>query len=497
LGDGAASGAVVSRSSLPFRISTPVGLAAGAILVLGLVLRILGARGELWFDELWSLLLIDEMKARHDLLWGLALDNNHYLNTLYLYLVGADAPTLLQRGLSILLGTITVAVAGLAVRSATAAGPLAAMALFAVSYPMVNYGSEARGYAGLILMTLLALLLVERAAAGSNSARRRLGLVNVLGTMFQPIMLGGLAAEMAWAGWMHLPAGRPTRRGVLATIRATALTFSWTVRLLIPFAAIIAFAVLHADGYRIAGTLPFTAQGFVEGYGGLLHLLLGLPEETPAWLALTIAMAATAAASALVFKADRTRLALYLIFVVGLPLLMFVARLPNMQFPRYYLASGIVFMLALCDLFAWAWQRGAAWRATALVLLLAILVGNAFADARLLKDGRDQSAAVMQMIGQSASGAGPVLVTSDQDLRNRPVVEYLARRLNLPLTYVPTAEICAKQPVWMLSSSVDAEMPDALDTSVVGCKKMFIKQAAFPHWGLSGLPWIVYRAENQ
>jgi hypothetical protein len=122
-----------------------------------------------------------------------------------------------------------------------------------------------------------------------------------------------------------------------------------------------------------------------------------------------------------------------------------------------------------------------------------------------LKDGRDQSAAVMQMIGQSASGPGggvpsqrqPVLVTSDQDLRNRPVVEYLARRLNLPLTYVPTAEICAKQPVWMLSSSADAEMPEALDTSVVGCKKVFIKQAAFPHWGLSGLPWIVYRAENQ
>ncbi len=494
MGEGAASEAVVSRPALPFRVSWAVGLAAGAILVLALVLRILGARGELWLDELWSFRLIDEVKARHDLLWGLAVDNNHYLNTLYLYLVGADAPVLVQRGLSILLGTITVAAAGLAVRSATAVGPLAAMALFAVSYPMVNYGSEARGYAGLILMTLLAFLLVERAAAGSTSARRRLGLVNLLGVAFQPIMLGGIVGEIAWAAWMRLPAGKLTPRGVLGTIGPTARTFSWTVRLLIPFVAIIAFAVLHAEGYRIAGTIPFTVQGFVEGYGGLLLLLLGLPEAVPAWLALILAAAAMGAAGALLFKTDRTRLALYLIFLVGLPLAMFVVRLPNIHFPRYYLASGIVFILLLSEIFAWAWQRGGVLRAVASALLLAILAGNGAEDARLIQDGRDQTAAVMQMVNQSASGSGPVLITSDQDQRHKPIVEFFSRRLNMQLTYVPTAEICAKQPEWLISSSINDEMPEAFDTSVVGCKKVYIKQASFPHWGLSGLPWVVYRA---
>jgi hypothetical protein len=161
LSEGTASAG--SRFALPFRISASTGAAAAAILLLALILRILGARGELWLDELWSLKLIDEVKARHDLFWGLAVDNNHYLNTLYLYLVGADAPVLVQRGLSIALGTATVAVAGLAMRRSGAAGMLGAMVLFAVSYPMVNYGSEARGYAGLILMTLLALMLTESA----------------------------------------------------------------------------------------------------------------------------------------------------------------------------------------------------------------------------------------------------------------------------------------------------------------------------------------------
>jgi ribose 5-phosphate isomerase A len=34
------------------------------------------------------------VKSRHDILWGLAVDNNHYINTLYLWIVGAGAPVL-------------------------------------------------------------------------------------------------------------------------------------------------------------------------------------------------------------------------------------------------------------------------------------------------------------------------------------------------------------------------------------------------------------------
>jgi hypothetical protein len=479
-----------SRFTLPFRISTPAARAAGAILLLALILRILGARGELWLDELWSLKLIDEVKARHDFLWGLAVDNNHYLNTLYLWIVGADAPVLVQRALSILLGLATVAGAGLALRRSSAAGMLCAMGLFAVSYPMVNYGSEARGYAGLILMTLLAILLTESATAGSKRDRRKLGVVNVLGVLFQPIMLGAIAGLMAWSAWMSRPAGRLNLRALRGTIATTATTFSWTVRLLIPAAAIIAFGVLHAEGYRIAGSVPFTVAGFVSGYGGMLNLLLGLPDGVPDWAGLLIGAVVCAAGWHLARRNAPDRAALALIFLAGLPLAMFLARLPNIHYPRYYLASAVVFLLVLGDLFAAAWHRGGTARLLGLAFLAAVAVGNLADVSRLLRDGRDQSAAVMQMIG----GAGPVLVTSDQNVRNRPIVEFFAKRFDLPITYVPTAEICAKQPQWLLSSSLDAKMPEAFDTSVVGCKKTFKKQASFPQWGLSGLPWTVYRA---
>jgi hypothetical protein len=473
-----------------FLISARSATAASLILMLALVLRILGARGELWLDELWSFRLIDEMQKRHDIFFGMVADNNHYLNTLYLYLVGADAPILLQRALSIVIGTITVAVAALAVRP-TKAGPLCAMLLFATSYPMVNYGSEARGYAGLILMMLLAILLTERAAAGSKTHRFRLGLVNVIGVMFQPIMMGAVGASMGWTAWLNRPTGTVNARTLLGTALVTLRTFSWTVRLLIPFAALIAFSVLHAGGYRIAGPIPFSMELYLAGYGGIFHSLLGLPDlfqtwPKPNWVGLIIAAFVTAAACKA--SGDRNRIAFYLIFVIGLPLTMAVVHMPNVVYPRYYLASGIVFLLMLADLFAWGWARGGVWRSVAVVLLAAIIVGNSNGIVHLICDGRDQSAAMMRMIG----GSGPVTVTSNQDLRNRPVVEFMAKHLDLPVTYVLSDDICTAQPEWLLSSWFQEE-PETLDTGPLGCNTVFKKQASFPQWGLSGLPWTVYR----
>lgn len=473
-----------------------LGIAATAMLVAALALRILAARGTLWLDELWSLMLIDEAKARHDLFWILSADNNHSLNTLYLYLVGADAPVLLQRALSIALGSVTVLIAALAMLRAGFAGTLGAMALFTVSYPLVNYGSEARGYAGLILATLAALLLTERVAMALPSDPGRkltvwLGVVCTAGALFQPIMLSAILGLMAWTAWINRPAGAITWRDARTSLAITLRRFSWTARFLIPFAAIFAFGAIQSGGYRIQGAVPFTGAGFVAGYGGLLHLMLGLPDAIPDWVALVIGAAALGLVFLVTQPRDDRRLSLYCIFLLGIPLAMLAARLPNINFPRYYLASGIVFLLLLADLFAWTWLRGGAARALGLLLLIGILVGNAAADARLLRDGRDQSAAVIRMIGE----AGPVLVSSDQDVRNRPLVAFFAARMKLPITYVPSAEIC-KQPVaWLLSSSRESEMPDVIDTSGIGCKKVFSKQAAFPQWGLSGLPWVVYRVQ--
>jgi len=311
--------------------------------------------------------------------------------------------------------------------------------------------------------------------------------------LFQPVMLSGIVGMMGWTAWIKRPDDIADWRGLRATLAAIGDRFSWTVRLLLPFAAVIAFSVLHADGYRIAGSVPFTAAGFVAGYGGLLRLLLGLPEAAPDWTALLVAAVTVTLACTVARDGARSgehRRSLYLIFMVGLPAAMFVARLPNIYFPRYYLASGTVFLLLLADLFAWSWRRGGAIRILAVLLFLGIAAGNMAENARLLRDGRDQSAAMMRLV----ASAGPTLVTSDQDVRDRPVVEFFARRLGLPVTYVKSSEICSRNPQWLVSSWSPAELDDTMETGDAGCRRVFRRVAAFPQRGLSGLPWSVYRA---
>src|SRR5258707_6309966 len=59
-----------------------------------------------------------------------------------------------------------------------------AMLLFGLAYPMVHYGSEARGYAGLVLFLLFAVVFLEHALDGSDwPLRHSLGAAIGLGLL--------------------------------------------------------------------------------------------------------------------------------------------------------------------------------------------------------------------------------------------------------------------------------------------------------------------------
>ena len=119
------------------------GTVAAVVLVLAVVLRLAAARNDLWLDEIWSLDLAARVHRPIEVFTGLHHDNNHYLNTLWLWAVGPDRDALVYRLIALITGTATVAMAG-RIGRAGAAAALSAMLLFAVSYVMVVYSSEAR-----------------------------------------------------------------------------------------------------------------------------------------------------------------------------------------------------------------------------------------------------------------------------------------------------------------------------------------------------------------
>jgi len=47
------------------------------ITLVGFLLRVLAARGELWLDEIWSLTLLEEISSWHEVFWKIPNVNNH------------------------------------------------------------------------------------------------------------------------------------------------------------------------------------------------------------------------------------------------------------------------------------------------------------------------------------------------------------------------------------------------------------------------------------
>ena len=171
-----------------------IAMAVAGLTFLGLLLRLACAHGDLWLDEIWSLRNLQHVKNAGDILWRLPNDNNHLLNSLWLWLIGPDAPPVLARLELIIVGTLTIPVAAKFCGRSGPAAALTAAALAAGGAIFVQYGSEARGYAGLLLMIFVAAEALEN-ILDKPTPRTRLSFAGAvaLGALFHLTMLAAAA----------------------------------------------------------------------------------------------------------------------------------------------------------------------------------------------------------------------------------------------------------------------------------------------------------------
>ncbi len=142
-------------------------------------------------------------------------DNNHHLNSLYLYFVRESASWILYRLHVIAAGTATVILAGIITKRAGDRAAVAAMLLSAASFPLVLYSSEARGYALAVFCAFLAIPLADRYfAVGRAVWALAFGVVSVLGFLSHLTFLHAYAGFVAWTAYRV--GLRPLRRAVPA-----------------------------------------------------------------------------------------------------------------------------------------------------------------------------------------------------------------------------------------------------------------------------------------
>ncbi|TPJ72571.1 hypothetical protein [Mesorhizobium sp. B2-7-1] len=450
-------------------------LAISTVVLVGLGLRLLGARGDLWQDEVWSITLLSPLTSIDQIFWRINHDNNHFLNSIYQYVVGPDAAPLVQRGLSIALGACTVVAVAAISRGRWAM--IASGLLFAVSYPMVHYGSEARGYAGLVLFTLVAVAFLERwfdrrgPYGVAFAAAILLGFLSHL-TMIETVMV--LAVWTAWLSWRR-------SRSLIVVNREVVQAFLPAFLAVLPLAAAILVGA-RLFSFRIGGFSSFSLERFAAGYGSMIRYLFGLPDWIGDWTCIAIVCALILAYAGV--SRDR-RASLYAIGIVALPALMGAAHMPNVEFPRYFLVSGTLLLLWAGETIGRGLDAGGTRRLCAAGMLMLVAGGNAALLARFYEHGRGSYSS---MVDEMTKG-GAATYATNADFRTGMMVDYFAARMGRQASLVTQDRICAGRAEWLILEGDLQKQPERVDFD---CALAYERAGTSALWGLSGLDWTLY-----
>jgi hypothetical protein len=454
---------------------TIVWLAGAAIVAAATIVRIAGARGELWLDEIWSFRLAGFQDTPLAVFTAIHHDNNHHLNTLYLYFVPETASWISYRLHVILGGVATVLLAGVIARRSGHRTALIAMLLCAASYLLVLYSSEARGYALAVCFGFLAIPLADRYfSTGGVVWALAFGAAATLGFLSHLTFLQAYAGFFVWTSWRALR----TRQGRAAV--------TLVVLHALPCAALAALYWIDLRHVVIGGGPNLMPS---EILARTLSLALGGPQAGP-WRSLVVAAALVLGAAG-VHAVRRSGSDLWVLLLVNTfvaPPLTLAFTGPSLLYERYFLVA-IAF-----GLLAASWSLDAiarrSWLAAA-AILAAYVFANGTHVARLVRDGRGSYIPALTRISDLAVQR-PVTIGSDHDFRQGRLVEFYQRFVSrgADIEYHEPFEWAAAGPEWYLVHGEDSGFEPVADLTVEG--RRYRLSATYRHQGLSGWNLAVY-----
>lgn len=460
------------------------GAALSAAVACAAIVRLGAARGSLWLDEIWSLEIARQLPSWTGIFTVARHDNNHFLNTLVLRLAGGDASPVACRVHSVLAGVAFVLLAATFAGRWGARAALLAASVTAGSYFPVNYASEARGYAMAGAFALACFLLLERwLERGRLLAALGFSLCAILGLLSH---LTFLHAYVALVVWSVVRAARPWR-GAREALGALLLPH------LLPGLALAMLYGVSLRGMTVGGG----GEPGVTSVGAVVQaasLLVGGPLTGPGrYFGASIAAVLLAAAAGAAWSRRSEAMGFLLLASLVVPSLLAPFLGPGFLYPRYFFVAGSLAMVAIAIALDSTVGRGGGLRWIAVMVLAAMAAGNAWHLLALLRVGRgDPDAAVRFVAKESVSARATV--TGDHPIRVGFVFDHLARKIGQAdrLIYFDAEKAPAGGTDWFILHSPDpGKVPDVEGRDAAGHRYTLAR--SFPHSGISGQTWFVYR----
>ncbi|HEX8942483.1 MAG TPA: hypothetical protein VF785_05040 [Gemmatimonadaceae bacterium] len=456
------------------------GTAIVVVAAFALVVRILAGMNELWLDEIWSYVLAHRLTSAVGVFTAIHHDNNHYLNTLYLYVIGATPVWLVYRIPAIVAGVASVLLAALIAKRASIFTGLFAAVLFASSFLMILYSSEARGYGLAVCFALLAVFAADRFTVNHRTAwGTSVAVASMLGFLAHLTFVQAYVAIVVWTGYRLFR----QRRGWRAWIDDMVLCH-------LPPAALVAWLYLVDIRRMEIGGGP-ESSGF-DVMTRALSLTLGGPAEGVASVLLAVAaLVLLTIAIVLVWRSGSDLWLLFATATLISPALMLVVARPAFLFERYFLVAIAFAVLSMAWPLAALLARN---RAAAFALVTLFVAANSVHTARLITRGRGHYLEAMRWMSQhSERRGGGVAIGSDHDFRNGMVVGFYSQFLppSPRIVHLQQGEWPADGPEWLLLHSQDRDFRPAPRLGDRGGHQYLLANV-YPYAELSGWTWAVY-----
>ena len=462
----------------PWPAAAVVALAAAA-------LRVRGLFSDLWLDEIWS--LDGAFAARHwwDVFLRFNLDNNHHLNTLYLFMIGDGASAVQYRLLAFACGVLSVLVAmAIAGRHGRSAALVAALT-FGSSYLLVFYSSEARGYSPVVFFSLLAWYIVQRHVDAPGWPKIiALAMCTLAGAMAHRTYGFFLIAAFIWFDF-HVQRLFPLRTATRLTWRTFGL----------PGAVVLIFGVVALRNTAVGGGPPYRldvvlAQTMSSVGSGPTHG--ALMWAVAAGIGLLFALALVDR-----WRARDDRWILYVLTVAVLPLILGLAGRPETLSPRYFIVPAAFALLAISIFLGHTIERGGVPR-----LAAAIAVGTLAAlglwraiDERSFDRGGYRRAITEMLSG--VPGDAVTVSTSERfgghDFRTKMVVDYYRRTVSdsQRLQYIEEKMYPVTGTDWIIVESLAPRPGEPVHHD--RHERVFRLHRDYLASELSGITWHLYR----
>lgn len=452
----------------------------------GVAFRIAGAFGELWLDEVWSIEAARSLGSALGVFTSPRLDGHSSLYTALVFVLGPGLPAAAYRLFAVLCGIGSLPLVYLLSRGRPCEERLLGVSLFSLSYLIVLYGSEARGYAPMILFGLLSLVALERTVRHPSVLRgAAFAAASIAAFLFHYTYLQLYAAAAVWTVYLCVrDNGRWSGLKRACLIHLTPVVFFAGMYLLVirhlppgsgPLRSSYFDPIVNAVSITFGGPLlsPLRPELGIATCLGCLAILYLLWTET--------------------FRARREGDDRWLLFVLAvfiMPAAFLLAMRPRVLVERYFLTASVLAYPLLARVIVGMSRRSRAGACAAAGLAGLFVAGNLSYDLRFLAYGRGSYGGVIEHTVARGNKTPPVL-TGDHDFRHRMMLGYFgADRVEYHeggLSFGPPAEwhVTSSQDPWF---TPDPELP-------AGENGLYRLEQTLPFTALSGSALFLYRLE--